>query len=447
MTFVVPVTIHPQIMQEASKSTEAARASHAVANNVGALGKSHPAVRPVPVQRVVGSASETYEEARKEEIDHTWNEVPKKIQLIKQQAIEQEKSAKDTTAFYQAAGLGSYALHQVIKVIYEAVNKVQAKDHVFFRAPGNPPRKETTDGPQRFLESRSDSSSWKDHDERDSLMSANIALQANVNSSAESSFDILQSGGLFNVDKGKMLQIIGKMLKSMTIASDIQTEILAEVEALGNAIEDIGLKSSTKESVLYQIFIPNDLVSQLVYIAQTNGHPFDYKYLFVKPEKILAGITAAGKELKDGSMESFGTENAAKYKEIDPYEEDEKKQAEDNQWKVTLFRSPEFTTRVLHAAKTTSFWLALKGDMEDPQARILMHPDHFAPGGRVKTQTYPNLTESTSTVLQQGLEKIGIAASKSKSTETPPGSGTPVEWGDFHSETPSESWADLSMFT
>ena len=98
-----PLTIHPQVMQQASKSTEAARPSHAVANNVGASGKSHPAVRPVPVQRVVGSPSEAYEDARKEEIDSVWAHVPEKIQAIKQQAIQQEKSAKDTTVLYQAA--------------------------------------------------------------------------------------------------------------------------------------------------------------------------------------------------------------------------------------------------------------------------------------------------------------------------------------------------------
>lgn len=440
-------------MQQVTKNAETARASHAIANNVGASGKSYPAVTPIPVQRFVGSPSETYEDVRKEEIDRTWNEVPEKIQAIKQQAIEQEKSAKNTTAFYQAAGLGSYTLHQVIKVIYEAVNKVQTKDHVFFRAPGTQPRPETTGGPQHFLETRSDGSLWSDHQERDSLMSANIALQANVNSSAESSFHILQSGGLFNIDKAKMLEIVGKMLKSMNIGSDIHTEILAEVEALGKAIEDIGSNSPAKESVLYQILIPNDLVSQLVYIAQTNGHPFDYKYLFVKPEKILAGIIAAGGELKDESMKSFGTENAAVYEKLDADEEDEEQQAKDTQWKTALFRNPKFTTTVLNAAKTTSFWLALRGTAEDPQARILMHPDHFAPTGKVKTHTYPNLTDSTSTVLQQGLEKIRTTASKSKPTEdnweafqsaTPSKSDTQDDWGDFQG---AESWANFSNAT
>jgi hypothetical protein len=435
-------------MQQASKSTEAARASHAVANNVGASGKSHPAVRPVPVQRVVGSPSEAYEDARKEEIDSVWVHVPEKIQAIKQQAIQQEKSAKDTTVLYHAAGLGSYALHQVIKVIYEAVNNVPTGDHVFFRAPGNKARTETTEGPQRFLETRK-GPSWSDHDETNSLMSANIALQANVNSNGESTFDILQSGGLFDINKKKMLEIISEMLKSMNIFGDIQTEILAEVEALGTAIEDISNSpGSKKSSVLYQILIPNDLVSKLVYIAQTNGHPFDYELFFTSPGKTLGGIAAAGKELKDGSMESFGTESAATYRNMDADDDDQEKKAKDTQWKVALFRSTQFTTMVLNAAKTTSFWLALKDELQDPQARILMEPQHFAPGGSVKTNTYPILTDNASTVLQQGLGRIGTAASKGKSQEdkwgafqsaTPSQSGTAVEWGEFE----GGSWADF----
>ncbi|WP_340065708.1 DUF4157 domain-containing protein [Ascidiimonas aurantiaca] len=349
------------------------------------------------------TVSGSYEKARKTEIAERWPKIKPEVQAIKTQALELEKAKPGSVAFYNAAGLGAHTLHRVIMAIYEVVHGMNVHNHVFFRAPGNPPRPEASQDPQTFLATRSTSGTWSDHKETDSMVSANISLSANVADGAESTFDILQTGGLFDMDAKKIVTIVGKMLESMHITDDHARIILQEVHDLARIIEKIKTEnqhSGKRESVLYQTFIPKGLIPKLVYIAQTNGHPLDYHMSMVEPDKVLAGIAAAGKELKNGEMFSFGATHAAQL---------EKMGAED---KEKLFHSSKFTHYVLEAAKAPSFWAAM-GHLRDPQARILMHPKVFAePSGLAETVTHNNLSRKTSGTLDEGMRRIKGATLK-----------------------------------
>ena len=349
------------------------------------------------------TVSGSYEKARKTEIAEKWPKIRPEVQAIKTQALELEKAKPGSVAFYNAAGLGAHTLHRVIMAIYEVVHGMDVHNHVFFRAPGNPPRPEASQGPQTFLATRSTSGVWSDHAETDSMMSTNISFSANVADGGESTFDILQTGGLFDLNAKKIVAIVRKMLESMHITGSHADIILREVHTLAHIIEEIKTEnqhSGHRESVLYQTFIPKGLISKLVYIAQTNGLPLDYHMSMVDPDRVLAGIAAAGKELKNGEMASFGATHAAQL---------EKMGAKD---KEKLFHSGKFTHYVLEAAKASSFWATLRG-RRDPQARILMHPKVFAePSGLAETVTHANLSRRTSGTLDEGMRRIKGATSK-----------------------------------
>lgn len=339
------------------------------------------------------TASGAYEKARGGDITTAWSKIAPQVSIIKQEAIHNEKLKPGASAFYNAAGLGAHTLHKIILAIYEETHEVATRNHVFFRAPGNAPRPHTLEGPQAFLETRKPSM-WSDHQERESMMSANISISANTADKSESTFDILQTGGLFDVEPKKTVEIIGKMLKDMEIPDRYASIILGEVERLALSIAQIKEENGTQntEAVLYQTFIPKGLLPKLVYIAQKNGHPLN-EMSTLNPKKALAGIAAAGKELKNADLLAYG-----KFVEgFDAMPPGKKK---------ALFQSNEFTRDVLIAAKTASFWAVFSGDA-DPQARILMDPKVFAePSGQVETFTYSNLSRRTTGALDKGLSTI-----------------------------------------
>jgi len=346
------------------------------------------------------STSDAYETARKKEIDTAWPKIQPQVQEIKRQAIALETSKPGSVSFYNAAGLGSYTLHQAIQAIYEAIQGVRVRNHVFLRAPGNEPREGALGGPQTFLDTRA-GPVWSDHSERASLLSASLALSASVADSAESTFSILQSGGLFDVDPRKTVEIVTNMLVKMGVSADDAKPVLVEVDLLAKAVDAIKrgaeLKGGAKESVLYQTFIPQSLVSKLVYIAQKNGHPLDYQYEFVPPDRVLKGVAAAGRKLENGAMAAFGEKNAALLEQMGKKE------------KKALFQGSEFTQMVLDAAKSPAFWAALEGQ-NDPQARILMNPRAFVePSGLVETVTHHNLSPETAETIGRGTARIRAA--------------------------------------
>ena len=339
------------------------------------------------------TTSGSHEKARRDDIAKAWPKITSQVNQIKQEAIHIEKSKPGASAFYNAAGLGAHTLHQIILAIYEEVHEVSTRNHVFFRAPGNAPRPEALEGPQAFLNSRKEGL-WSDHQERDSMMSVNMSVSANTADKSESTFNILQSGGLFDVDPKKTVEIIGRMLYDMGMTGEYAAIILTEVKRLALSINEIKERNGSKstEAVLYQTFIPKSLIPKLVYIAQKNGHPLN-EISTLNPEKALSGIVAAGKELKNAELLAYG-KFVGNLERMPP----DKKKA--------LFQSNEFTRDVLIAAKTESFWAAFNGDA-DPQARILIDPKAFAePSGQVETITHSNLSRDTIRTLDIGLTTI-----------------------------------------
>jgi|GEM_PF-1572024 len=354
------------------------------------------------------SASGAYESARKADIAEKWPRISPRVQEIRTEVLKLEKAKTGSAAFYNAAGLGAHTLHRVVKAIYEEIQGVQTGNHVFFRAPGNPPRAETSQGPKAFLDSRSGGGGWSDHRERDSMMSTNVALHANARNSAESSFDILQTGGLFDVSMDTAIPIVKKMLLTMGLDGIYAQMVLDEVEKLFVSIERIKIQNNhtgRKESVLYQTFVPRKLVSQLVYISQVNGLPLGSGIELVDPVKVLNGIVAAGKELNRPDMSSFANAALAKLDTMS------------SEQKAALFQGPEFTRMALDAAKAATFWKAA-ADVNDIQARLLMHPAVFGkPSGIAETVTHTNLSGHTSDLLAAHAGEIKGAVRGAKASQ------------------------------
>lgn len=345
-----------------------------------------------------GGVSDAFQKARQKEVISVWpglkdksHDVTKKAESI----INSEKNTHDDAIFYNAAGLGSYTLHQIIKTIYEAYHKVKIRDFEFLRAPGNQPRKDALKGPQKFLASRKGGLGWSDHSERESLLSVNMALMGNVQDTSESTFAIMASGGLFDIEAAKTVAIVGAMLDALGMPASFAAAILKEVTALAEMIDKIKKDSSgKKESVVYQIFIPRTLIGQLVYIAQKNGHPLDTDVSQVRPDLLLKGICDAGKELKNDGMAAWGAKMLTAFEAMAPDE------------KMKLLQGEQFTQYALLAARSISFWTVLTGRV-DPQARILMHPEVFSkPSGRARIKTHKNLSVHTEAAIASGLHKI-----------------------------------------
>lgn len=350
--------------------------------------------------------SDAYRKARVKEIEAQWPQLKEKTNDVTARASsvissESSQSHGDST-FYTAAGLGSYTLHQIIKTIYEAYHDVRVKDFEFLRAPGNEVRPDTLKGPKDFLATRK-TEGWRDHDERPSLLSTNLALMANVQDSSESTFSIIESGGLFDIDVKKTMEIIDKMLTYLRMPSGFTREILENVKLLAETMDKRkNDQSAKKESVVYQIFIPRNLIQKLVYIAAKNGHPLDSTVSFVNPILVLEGLVMAGKELKNESMSAWGMEVLSKFEKMDPEQ------------KAILMRGEKFTLYTLEAAKTITFWTKLTGK-SDPQARILMDPAVFEqPSGMTRIIAHKNYSAETGATLNKGLARIKALTTQRK---------------------------------
>lgn len=361
------------------------------------------------------TASPAYAKAKQTDIARAWppSSLSREVRAISAAAEQVERQCVDSQAFYTAAGLGAHALHRILQTIHETYGGVGVNDFVFHRSPSNRPRGETLLGPATFLE-QTGKPGWSDHQERDSLMSANLALKANASDTSESTFDILQSGGLFDVSVDKTLEIVREQLKSMALTAEQARPILDAVQRLAVAMDKA--KSSTsasstssstggasrKEAVLYQILVPHSLVDQLVYVAAKNGQPLDKGDLStVKPEEVLAGIAEAGRDIGDASLQSFGESKSKTLARLTREEA------------AALLRGAEFTRMTLKAARSPAFWAKIRS--ADPQARLLMHPDYFSrPTGFIRTITHSNVGPQTEDTLRQGLDAVASATSLAK---------------------------------
>ncbi|MDJ0835608.1 MAG: DUF4157 domain-containing protein [Acidobacteriota bacterium] len=345
------------------------------------------------------SVTESYYRGRKSEIEERWPALRQRAGRALQQLrgiVESEKQATGHDVFYNAAGLGAYTLHQIIKTIYEAHHGTRVRNFEFLRAPGTQVKDETRQGPRQFLESRGQH--WSDHQDRPSLLSSNIALMGGVQDPSENTYDIMQSGGLFDVDPRRTVEIITTMLRELQVPRSTATQILQTVRELAEAVDKIkesqrGPKGK-KESALYQILIPRQLTQRLVYIAAKNGLALDEELSFVNPEQVLRAIAQVG-----GSSAAWAERYLKAFEDMRPKE------------KAELLRGSEFTRYTLDAAQDPRFWKALAG-RQDPQARILMHPQAFMRPGHIQVHTRLNMSEETQRTIQSGLRQIHRQASR-----------------------------------
>ena len=342
------------------------------------------------------SQSEAYETTHNKAIQQILQSGCTRLKQINKAVVEQERSRPGEFAFYNSAGAGAYALHQIIKTIYEQLFRYKVINFEFFRALGDNPRDEVLKGPEEFLSTRkfdTKDSVWSDHSERSSMISTNIALHGNIKMGSESSFNMLCNGGLFDVDSQKAVGIVTNMLAKVGIDGPQIEPIIEEVKKLMVSISKV--QNYDRGAVLYQTFIPQKLVGELVYIAGVNGHPLDYKAFSGDALNILNAVFQAGKELGNKSMILFAE---GCLKGIDEMSLKDKEH---------LFRGSDFTFMVMNASKTTAFWSALD-EKTDPQARVLMRPDVFQrPTGMAETLTYNNLQDDINIAICNSVQNVG----------------------------------------
>lgn len=309
---------------------------------------------------------------------------PESIREIVNEVTKIELENEDKYAFYNAANIETYIFHRILKIIYENLNRVSTGNFEYFRAPNTSYSKEVFASPAAYVMSRY--KGWSDHSDKASLIATNISLLGNRRTSAEDTLNMFFSNGVGGVDK------VGERTRECLYALGFKEgwiePIMDAVENLINNVKGMG----GPQMVLYQIMIPKELVSKLIYISTLNGYPVNnarmqcyYNFMPV----LIEGIKAAGAELDNGEMMNI----EAILKQY---------QKED----LTDFvAGPEFAQIVLEAAKSVEFWKKVNsGFYTAPQARILLNPDYFThPDSGIQVYTHKQLLPGVKTEINKEM--------------------------------------------
>lgn len=277
---------------------------------------------------------------------------------MKNKIIENEKKYPQYFPLYNAASLGVYFLHELIKMIYESSNEIKTENHAYFRNPYFINKKNLHE--IRTTDIKKDT--WTDHAEK-SIISTNIALNANDQNQSEGSWRIFQNNGLFNPTNDKVKEIIHNVLKhfgyeSLNGVNDFYDFIM-------NMTIHLNEKKHNRTGVLYQIFMPKNqqLVSELTYVSGINGWPISDKRL----------------SLRMKSNESTFSSNI-----INGISRSENKNIVDD-----TFKENTITYSLLKAAQSISFWENFPSGDYHPQIRLYMDVDKVInPKGIIKTFPY-----------------------------------------------------------
>jgi hypothetical protein len=317
-----------------------------------------------------------YMSARRDEINEAhpeWKKPSQSNQQLLQQVIQEEQRMEGSSfVFYSAAGIKSYAVHQVIKGIWNVQHRDQQvgpdAGFEFLRAPGSEVHEDVGQGPAAFLNKVLQEKMWSDHRDKQSLLSANLTFFGNTKAGgSEASYPMFKTGGLFDLSPDKMAEIVSTQLAQQPVSPDQTVAVLAEVKHLGNRLD---ARSDLREmGVMYQIFVPKDQVGALAYISTVNGLPLDHKNAkyIISTEKVQQAI----------EQERFDA------------------------------RSAEFTKKVLENAQNPDFWKTFK-DGADPQARLLMRPEYFSrPNPFIHINTYRNIVAEAEEWIRDTIAQIG----------------------------------------
>ncbi|HYP40004.1 MAG TPA: hypothetical protein VEX13_06550 [Chloroflexia bacterium] len=323
--------------------------------------------------------TEAYMNARRDEINEAhseWKNPSQSDQQLLQQVIQEEQRMEGSSfVFYSAAGIKSYALHQVIKGIWNVQHENNPEQQVgpnaqfeFLRTPGSEVHEDVGRGPAAFLRNVLQEKAWSDHQDKQSLLSANLTFFGNTKSGGtEASYAMFKAGGLFDLFPDKMAEVISTQLAQQPVSPEQTMAVLAEVKHLGNRLE---ARPDLREmGVMYQIFVPKDRVGELAYISTTNGLPLDHQTAnyIISAQKVQQAI----------KLERFDA------------------------------RSAEFTRTVLENAQNPDFWKTFK-DGADPQARLLMRPEYFSrPNPFIHINTYRNIVAEVEGWIRDTIAQIG----------------------------------------
>ena len=323
--------------------------------------------------------------------------VTKCLELAEQityNAIALEKNNPQYQSFYNATGLKTYILHQMIKAIKVGMHEFSPPDFEFFRTPDSVPSPDVYRSGGEYALSRP--ANWNDHSAKDDLLSVNIPLLGSFQSSGESSIHMLLSNGLAPMDTSTVIKILQTYLQNLGFTPDnviaINMKIHALLDSCDEFIQQDKALENKRQAVMYQIMIPNALIKQLVYIGTNSGLTFDHPYFSPCLPTILSGMKKAGVKPEDASIDTMDR---------------------------SYLCSNAFTADVLEAAKKAVFWQELQCIKSPLEARILLNPTFMSnPSSGIHIHTYKNISPPIDNLISSTSHDISTQISGVKDIAT-----------------------------
>ncbi len=361
----------------------------------------------------------------KSQISEDFRELPDFFAKEIKQILSAEIGQEDHVVVYHSTSIFSYLFTEITGFLYKKLNKSIDSNFVFFRDFANPyfqgqesPTSFLKDKIFTFDEQTKSKKQWTDHQDHDLLLSVNLSLLGHYTNHGEQSYHFGSAGGI-----GMLSSSLPDMISKLSLAEPWKQTLLprikASIETLCNQIQEIrqnrgsrllsdqlsGQPSpppeKTRDSVLYQIFIPKEILDRCLYIAQVNGTPLSKPITTpcdISPQSIFEGMVAAGKANQLNDLETYGNT----YFHMPPTTD-----------LCSFFTSGEFTQMVFKAARYKEFWKVFDRAWAEPQARILFNattnpftnPDIASPEG-IKTNTYLLLSQEIRDIVMPALAEI-----------------------------------------
>lgn len=356
----------------------------------------------------------------KSQISEDFRELPDFFAKEIKQILSAEIGQEDHVVVYHSTSIFSYLFTEITGFLYKKLNKSIDPNFVFFRDFANP-KFQQEESPTSFLkekiftrgEETSEKKVWTDHKDHDLLLSVNLSLLGHYANTGEQSYHFGSAGGV-----GRLSKPLPNMIEELSLAEEwkqaLLPPIIPSIRTLCEQINDILRKrqsqplsqlspspKETRDSVLYQIFIPKEILDRCMYIAQVNGTPLSkpiVTLLDLNPQSIFEGMAAAGKANQLNDLETYGNT----YFHMPPTTD-----------LCSFFTSGEFTQMVFKAARYKEFWKVFDTAWAEPQARILFNattnpftnPDITSPEG-IKTNTYLLLSQEIRDIVMPALAEI-----------------------------------------
>lgn len=357
----------------------------------------------------------------KSQISEDFRELPDFFAKEIKQILSAEIGQEDHVVVYHSTSIFSYLFTEITGFLYKKLNKSIDSNFVFFRDFANlyfqgheSPTSFLKDKIFTLAEQTKSKKRWTDHHDHDLLLSVNLSLLGHYTNPGEQSYHFGSAGGI-----GMLFSSLPDMISKLSLAEPWKQTLLprikASIETLCNQIQGIRQNresrllsdqpspppEKTRDSVLYQIFIPKEILDRCLYIAQVNGTPLSKPITTphdLLPQSIFEGMAAAGKANQLNDLETYGNTHFHMPPTTDL---------------CSFFTSGEFTQMVFKAARYKEFWKVFDRAWVEPQARILFNattnpftnPDIASPEG-IKTNTYLLLSQEMRDIVMPALAEI-----------------------------------------